>query len=307
MGTLLGTRVRQTTKLPLHCKSQAEHFRIQLEKDIADGVYVKTKGRKFGDAVELYLTNSRAETEYRVCKSLHSFAHRAYGVDTITKIDSFLSENWSGGTLRRYRNVVNAIINNANKMWSTNVPRIVNPYVHDERTEHLTNIEVSKLLVVAKKQHFSEHIHMLTLTGLRLGEALALVHTDWDATKSSITIHKRAKSTTGRTKTLSRSIPVTNQFLIDHLNSKRNGDVLEKVSSKDLNTHLRALLKGIGVTRDIRVHDLRHTFAYLLAQNGADIGDLQLLLGHSDISQTMRYRGWVESRAKQNISKALTF
>ena len=139
MGTLLGTRVRQTTKLPLHCKSQAEHFRIQLEKDIADGVYVKTKGRKFGDAVELYLTNSKAETEYRVCKSLHSFAHRAYGVDTITKIDSFC-QRIGIVELFRYRNVVNAIINNANKMWSTNVPRIVNPYVHDERTEHLRTL-----------------------------------------------------------------------------------------------------------------------------------------------------------------------
>ena len=82
--------------------------------------------------------------------------------------------------------------------------------------------------------------------------------------------------------------------------------MFDNVLSKKLNSILRALLRGVGVTRNVRVHDLRHTFAYLIAQGGADLGDIQLLLGHKDISQTMRYRGWVRSRAEKYISKTLT-
>ena len=82
--------------------------------------------------------------------------------------------------------------------------------------------------------------------------------------------------------------------------------MFDKVLSKKLNSILRALLRGIGVSRNVRVHDLRHTFAYLLAQSGADLGDIQLLMGHKDISQTMRYRGWIRSRAEKHISKTLT-
>ena len=64
----------------------------------------------------------------------------------------------------------------------------------------------------------------------------------------------------------------------------------------------QALLKGIGVTRVCKGLRLE-TCSLLLAQNGADIGDLQLLLGHSDISQTMRYRGWVEIELNKILAR----
>ena len=50
----------------------------------------------------------------------------------------------------------------------------------------------------------------------------------------------------------------------------------------------------------MRPHDLRHTFAYLTAKAGADLGDLQYLMGHEDISQTMRYRGFI--KAEQGLT-----
>jgi len=41
--------------------------------------------------------------------------------------------------------------------------------------------------------------------------------------------------------------------------------------------------------RAISFHDLRHTFASLLAMAGVSVFDIQKLMGHSDIKTTMRY------------------
>ncbi|HYX34776.1 MAG TPA: site-specific integrase [Oligoflexus sp.] len=43
-----------------------------------------------------------------------------------------------------------------------------------------------------------------------------------------------------------------------------------------------------GVQR-ITFHDLRHTFASMLAMSGLSVFDIQMLLGHSDLKTTMRY------------------
>jgi site-specific recombinase XerD len=40
---------------------------------------------------------------------------------------------------------------------------------------------------------------------------------------------------------------------------------------------------------EIRFHDLRHTFATRLVQEGVDIISVQHLLGHANISMTARY------------------
>lgn len=75
---------------------------------------------------------------------------------------------------------------------------------------------------------------------------------------------------------------------------------------QDTQQNIEAGLQGYGLPHEgdaaMRVHDLRHTFAYLTAKAGADIGDLQYLLGHEDISQTMRYRGFIQSRATTFVS-----
>jgi integrase len=56
------------------------------------------------------------------------------------------------------------------------------------------------------------------------------------------------------------------------------------------------IVEETGLPR-LRVHDLRHTFAFLVAQKGGDLGDLQYLMGHTNIAMTMRYRGFIPSRS----------
>ena len=46
--------------------------------------------------------------------------------------------------------------------------------------------------------------------------------------------------------------------------------------------------KNAGVP-ELRVHDIRHSFASFLVNSGRSLYEVQKLLGHSDISQTQRY------------------
>jgi len=133
--------------------------------------------------------------------------------------------------------------------------------------------------------HVIAAFQLLLLTGCRLGEIQTL---QWDHVTT--THLELPDSKTGK-----RRIPLSNdaRMILENLpyTSDNPYVIVGRHSGKhitDLERPWRRLRKAAGMP-ELRIHDLRHTFASMAVMNGVDLLMVGKILGHSNYQTTMRY------------------
>jgi integrase len=179
------------------------------------------------------------------------------------------------------------------------MPRLPRIKVAQPEWDFLTPEEAAKVLEAARTR--SEEVYASILfalhTGARAGEEIALEWGDVDFHSHMLVFRRSStKGYVGPTKSgKERRVPLTDTLeaalkAIRHLRGKRvfckeDGAAL---LIGQLHERLWGACRRAGI-REIRWHDLRHTFASQMAMQGATIPQIQQWMGHSTITMTMRY------------------
>lgn len=66
---------------------------------------------------------------------------------------------------------------------------------------------------------------------------------------------------------------------------------------------LKGYVAAAGIEKEITPHTIRHSFAYHLLENGADLNDIKDLLGHVDISSTQIYSQMFKNKYAKSYTK----
>lgn len=194
------------------------------------------------------------------------------------------------------------------------LPHIELPKPPPPSFDWLSREEIKRLVKVAQDNpRLATMLPFAIYTGLRVGEQLALTWADVDFEREEISIRRSYASgqTTSPKSNRHRTLPLHPVALEalraqEPLTKPLGGLVwcLEdgaQMTKQHIRDHFKRALKEAGL-RDIRWHDLRHTFASTLTSAGANLQSVQILLGHSEVRTTMRYSHLSKSDLQNAIS-----
>ncbi|MCZ8195753.1 MAG: tyrosine-type recombinase/integrase [Hyphomonadaceae bacterium] len=171
-------------------------------------------------------------------------------------------------------------------------------YKIEKRERFISVEEVQKIFEATERlekrgevrSEFGVIIRLLILTGARRGEIQGLQWREVDLARRSIVLPD------ARSKTGARRIPLSDAAIEVLEGIKRNGDYVFPANRANaasghtvgLPRAWRAIREEAGL-EDLRIHDLRHSFASFAAEAGASLQLIGKALGHTQMRTTERY------------------
>lgn len=238
---------------------------------------------------------------------------------------NMLDKGLATASVQKVRNIINGSLKKAletgmlksNPNQATETPKVKNkkacPLMDDEFDRFIDAI-------YAEEPRWTAVFLTLIGTGIRIGELLALEWRDIDFDERTIDINKgmsrigsRFEILDPKTYKANRNIPMP-QSVADALWELRNLRKTIKIDKSDIvfvtknNTHtgyttvrkkFNQLREKVGIPH-ATIHDLRHTFATRLLEQGESLKVVQELLGHADIRTTGNIYSHVSAKVKRD-------
>jgi integrase len=156
-------------------------------------------------------------------------------------------------------------------------------------------------------QKAANAIRLLALTGARRGEVLNMEWTDLDLAHGLWTIPAE-KNKARKKKRLPLSV-AANALLLDMRGEVAVGKYVfqtsEGTAMPDLKRPWDWLRRETGMT-ELRIHDLRHSFASMLISQGETLEVIGKLLGHAQYQTTLRYAHLADDPLRSAVEKIPT-
>ena len=181
------------------------------------------------------------------------------------------------------------------------------PYPRKENLlpEILNGKELQSLYSHCTELKYRMILKMTYGSGLRISEAINLKATDIDSRSLLVRINS-GKGNRGRYSLLcGKLLPELRDYFRKVrpekylFNGYRKGEPMSRTS---IQRRFRMAKQAAGITKDVSVHNLRHSFATHLLICGCDIVRIQHYLGHSSIRTTMMYLRMVPQSGKSPVS-----
>ena len=243
----------------------------------------------------------KPSTRRRVDSALHQQLLPAFGWQPLDQIDLGAVQQWfdeysrtAPGGANRTLDVLRQILNHAIACGhlEINPTRGVTHNPRPTLNRFLSRVEVRRLYAVLDerasrsphRQQQADLIRLLLLTGCRIGELVHLQWNDMDEDRLRLT----------DSKTGPRTIFLNAQARAILGRQPRKGPLIfpsRASSSQPRSTDLplwRSTRRQAGIT-DVRLHDLRHTFASHAVLRGVPLPVVSRLLGHAQTRMTLRY------------------
>lgn len=229
-------------------------------------------------------------------------------------------EKVKAATVKKELNAMASMFREA-KRWGLleHRPEIRWPETEPPEWRFLEDDELERLVEACKREPLLENlVPFVANTGLRTSEFLALRWEHLDLKRKLMTVKAGyAYGETGSTKSgKARTVPL-NETAMAALKAQRavsfmSGDLVfpdrngEQMNKQQLRKPWKRAIKAAGI-RYVTRHDLRHTFASHLVQRGVSLQVVKELLGHAELSTTLRYAHLAPKNLEAAVAALDTF
>lgn len=289
----LRSTINRETRRPRTIAELVTHYR---EKEMTEN---GSKSYSTRTAYEMYLKN------WIVPK---------WGEFSLSDVRTVAVEGWLGtltlanGSKAKIRNLMSALFNHAMRYeWADRNPiRFVRQSAKRERTPDVLTAEEIKSLLSRLDGPYYAMTFLAAVTGLRVSELLALKWEDADFVAGEIRLTRAIVCQhVGPLKTAASQKPVPmdaglSALLLDWRGRcpyNQDSDYVFASAVKHgaqplwpssaMSKHIRPAAKLAGITKHVRWHVFRHSFATLLKGNGEDVKTVQESLRHADSKVTL--------------------
>ena len=194
------------------------------------------------------------------------------------------------------------------------------PRVEHQEMKTLTTVQLASFFREARESGVFELYYLELATGLRRGELLGLKWEDIDLERGDLRVRRQVSRINGevveaplKTKNAYRTLPLA-EDTVSVLKEQRkkvgnspwvfpspNGGPISPDSVLHM---LHRVLKRAGLPK-VRFHDLRHTFATLVLQNGVDVKTVSGMLGHFSAGFTLDTYAHITSAAQRQAAQTM--